>query len=122
MAKLQDLITSRVRVKILELFFTNANELYYIREATRLVSEEINAVFAARRSTAHADLALKEASRISRASISRINEVQSVLDAESIFDGEGDIPVACDLTALCAEILGRNDDVFAAEKMRTVVF
>ena len=44
MAKLQDLITSRVRVKILELFFTNANELYYIREATRLVSEEINAV------------------------------------------------------------------------------
>ena len=37
----------------------------------------IAAVFAARRSTAHADLALKEASRISRASISRINEVQS---------------------------------------------
>ena len=37
----------------------------------------IAAVVAARRSTAHADLALKEASRISRASISRINEVQS---------------------------------------------
>ena len=37
----------------------------------------IAAIFAARRSTAHADLALKEASRISRASISRINEVQS---------------------------------------------
>ena len=37
----------------------------------------VAAVFAARRSTAHADLALKEASRISRASISRINEVQS---------------------------------------------
>ena len=44
MAKLQDLITSRVRVKILELFFTNANELYYIRVATRLVSEEINGI------------------------------------------------------------------------------
>lgn len=44
MAKLQDLITSRVRVKILELFFTNTNELYYIREATRLIGEEINAV------------------------------------------------------------------------------
>ena len=37
----------------------------------------VAAVVAARRSTAHADLALKEASRISRASISRINEVQS---------------------------------------------
>ena len=37
----------------------------------------VAAVFAARRSTAHADLALKEASRISRASISRINAVQS---------------------------------------------
>ena len=37
----------------------------------------VAAVFAARRSTAHADLALKEASRISRASNSRINEVQS---------------------------------------------
>ena len=37
----------------------------------------VAAVFAARRSTAHADLALKEASRISQASISRINEVQS---------------------------------------------
>ena len=37
----------------------------------------VAAGFAARRSTAHADLALKEASRISRASISRINEVQS---------------------------------------------
>jgi hypothetical protein len=44
MAKLQDLITSRVRVKLLELFFANASELYYIREATRLVGEEINAV------------------------------------------------------------------------------
>ncbi len=44
MAKLQDIITSRVRVKLLELFFANANEIYYIREATRLTGEEINAV------------------------------------------------------------------------------
>jgi hypothetical protein len=44
MAKLQDIITSRVRVKLLELFFTNPDGLYYIREATRAVNEEINAV------------------------------------------------------------------------------
>jgi hypothetical protein len=44
MAKLQDLITSRVRVKLLELFYNDPNELRYIREATRAISEEINAV------------------------------------------------------------------------------
>jgi hypothetical protein len=44
MAKLQDIITSRVRVKLLELFFSNPSGLYYIREATRAVGEEINAV------------------------------------------------------------------------------
>ena len=44
MAKLQDLITSRVRVKVLGLFFLNPGEVYYVREATRLIDEEINAV------------------------------------------------------------------------------
>ncbi len=44
MAKLQDLITSRVRVKLLSLFYSHPSELYYIRETTRAVNEEINAV------------------------------------------------------------------------------
>ncbi len=44
MAKLQDIVTSRVRVKILELFLSRADEIFYIREATRLVGEEVNAV------------------------------------------------------------------------------
>ena len=35
---------SKVRVKMLELFFRNPNELYYVRQITRLVEEEINAV------------------------------------------------------------------------------
>lgn len=43
MAKLQDLVTSRVRVKLLELFLGRPDELYYIREANRLIKEEINA-------------------------------------------------------------------------------
>ncbi|NCN45836.1 MAG: hypothetical protein COU63_03110 [Candidatus Pacebacteria bacterium CG10_big_fil_rev_8_21_14_0_10_36_11] len=44
MADLQDLIVSRVRVKMLELFFTNPEEMYYVREITRAIKEEINAV------------------------------------------------------------------------------
>ena len=44
MACLNDLIVSKVRVKMLELFFTNTEEMYYVREITRLIKEEINAV------------------------------------------------------------------------------
>lgn len=41
---MQDFMISRVRVKLMELFFTNPDELYYVREITRTVKEEINAV------------------------------------------------------------------------------
>lgn len=41
---LQDFITSRVRVKILELFYQDVTGLYYVREITRAINEEINAV------------------------------------------------------------------------------
>lgn len=41
---LTDLIVSKVRVKILDLFFTRPDEMFYVRELTRLVNEEINAV------------------------------------------------------------------------------
>jgi len=41
---LQDIVTSRVRVRVLGLFLLNPNEIYYVREATRLIDEEINAV------------------------------------------------------------------------------
>ena len=44
MACLNDLIVSKVRVKMLELFFTEPEEMYYVREITRLIKEEINAV------------------------------------------------------------------------------
>lgn len=44
MNNLQDLMISRVRVKMLELFFANADEMYYVREITRKTREEINAV------------------------------------------------------------------------------
>jgi hypothetical protein len=44
MANLGDIITSKVRIKILELFFSNLKEVYHVRGIVREVGEEINAV------------------------------------------------------------------------------
>jgi len=44
MADLSDIITSKVRIKILELFYSNPTEMYHVRGAVRAISEEINAV------------------------------------------------------------------------------
>lgn len=44
MASLSDFMISRVRVKLYQIFFHNPKEMYYVRELTRLTSEEINAV------------------------------------------------------------------------------
>lgn len=47
---LEDLIISRVRVKMLTLFLTNPNMIFHVRDIVRKVGEEINAV---RRELAH---------------------------------------------------------------------
>lgn len=44
MAELQDFMVSRVRVKMIELFYSNTEEMYYVREISRAIKEEINAV------------------------------------------------------------------------------
>jgi len=44
MANLSDIITSKVRIKILELFFSNLKEIYHVRGIVREIDEEINAV------------------------------------------------------------------------------
>lgn len=44
MSRLQDFIVSKVRVKLIETFLTDPEEMYYIRELTRKIDEEINAV------------------------------------------------------------------------------
>lgn len=44
MAGLSDIITSKVRIKILELFFSNIREMYHVRGVVREIKEEINAV------------------------------------------------------------------------------
>lgn len=51
---LEDLIISRVRVKILTLFLTNPSKMYHVRDIVRKVAEEINAV---RRELAHLEKA-----------------------------------------------------------------
>ncbi len=44
MANLADIITSKVRIKILELYFSNLKEVYHVRGIVRETGEEINAV------------------------------------------------------------------------------
>ena len=44
-----------------------------------------------------------------------------ILDVESIFDSEGNVSVARNLTAFCVDVFGRYDDVFAAENLRVVI-
>lgn len=44
MASLNDIITSKVRIEILELFFSDVKELYHVRGIVREIKEEINAV------------------------------------------------------------------------------
>ena len=44
MAKINDIVTSRVRIKILELFYANTSGMYHIRGVVREIKEEINAV------------------------------------------------------------------------------
>jgi hypothetical protein len=44
MTALSDIITSKVRIEILELFFSNLSEMYHVRGIVRETKEEINAV------------------------------------------------------------------------------
>ena len=44
MADLQDIITSKVRIKLLKLFLADVSEMYHVRGIVREVKEEINAV------------------------------------------------------------------------------
>jgi hypothetical protein len=44
MADLSDIITSKVRVKLIELFFSDITEKYHVRGVVREIKEEINAI------------------------------------------------------------------------------
>lgn len=51
--ELRDLLISKVRVKLLETFFSDPREMYHVRELVRRTGEEINAV---RRELAHMEV------------------------------------------------------------------
>lgn len=51
---LKDLVISKVRVKLLGIFFSNPSEIYHVRDLVRRTDEEINAV---RRELAHMEKA-----------------------------------------------------------------
>lgn len=44
MAELRDLFVSRTRAKLLQTFFSQPEEIFYVRQLTRITGEEINAV------------------------------------------------------------------------------
>lgn len=44
MAKLTDFMVSRVRAKLIKIFLSQPQEMFYVRELTRMSGEEINAV------------------------------------------------------------------------------
>ncbi len=44
MGKLTDFMVSRVRSKLIKAFFSDPQEMYYVRQLTRMTNEEINAV------------------------------------------------------------------------------
>lgn len=44
MAQLTDFMVSRVRSKLLKVFLSDPQEMFYVRQLTRMVGEEINAV------------------------------------------------------------------------------
>lgn len=44
MANLQDLFVSKVRVKLIQVFLSKPQEIFYVRQLVRLTEEEINAV------------------------------------------------------------------------------
>ncbi len=44
MAKLTDFMVSRVRSKLIKIFLSDPQEMFYVRQLTRLADEEINAV------------------------------------------------------------------------------
>lgn len=62
---LQDLVISKVRVKLLETFFSHPTEMFYVRDLVRRTDEEINAI---RRELSHLEKAgvLKKEPRANR--------------------------------------------------------
>ncbi|OGM14965.1 hypothetical protein A3A76_05575 [Candidatus Woesebacteria bacterium RIFCSPLOWO2_01_FULL_39_23] len=60
MAEFSDIVTSKVRLKIIELFLSNPKEMYHVRGITRELKREINAVRRELEKLEHAGVLKKE--------------------------------------------------------------
>jgi len=99
MAQLGDIITSKVRIKILELFFGQPDEMYHVRGIVRETKEEINAV-------------RRELARMEKAGIlkkeSRGNRIYYWVNS--------DYPMYGDLISLVAKTMGLGAEIIASKK------
>lgn len=109
MADLNDIITSRVRVKVLELFFSNVKEMYHVRGIVRAIKEEINSV-------------RRELKRFEKAGILKSEERGNRLyySIRSDYEYYGDlISVVAKSTGLGKEI---NDNIKKIGKVSFIMF
>lgn len=91
---LEDIVISRVRVKILTLFLSNPGVIFHVRDIVRRVDEEINAV---RRELAH----MEKAGMVSKEQ--RANRL--------FYAFRKDYPLYCELTDLIAKTTGLGGDI-----------
>lgn len=96
---LKDFIISKVRVKILKLFFQKSSQIYHVREIVRRTDEEINAV---RRELAHLDKAglLSKERRANRL----------------FYSLRRDYPLYFDLLHLITKVSGMGEDIIKKRK------
>lgn len=94
MVTLSDIITSKVRVKILDLFFSDVKEMYHVRGIVREIKEEINAVRRELERMENASLLKKEA---------RGNRVYYYLNTDYHFYG--------DLLSIVSKTTGLGNDI-----------
>lgn len=101
MADFSDIITSKVRIKILELFFSDVTEMYHVRGIVREIKEEINAV-------------RRELERLEKAGIlkneARGNRLYYWPRSEYPFFGDI-LAMVSKLTGLGAEIVGSKSKI-----------
>ncbi len=101
MATLTEIITSKVRVKILDLFFSDVKELYHVRGIVREIKEEINAVRRELARLESAGLLKKE---------SRGNRLYYFLNPEHHFYGDL-LSMVCKTTGLGSEIIQNRNKI-----------
>lgn len=94
MAQLSDIITSKVRIKIIELFLSNVTEMYHVRGIVREIDEEINAV-------------RRELDRLEKAGILR----KEARGNRIYYWANSDYPYFGELIALVAKNKGLGSDI-----------